>query len=220
MAKIKFKVDQKFASQLRETLREELGIRMRNNFGDFRPIVNEAISAAIEQNKYMFIPNDQEAYELGVGEEGAGEINRDKTEGAWKQLLPGRGYVSFSVRKAGTKKNNNVGNIIININFEEFLEAPLSVVEKANEDAPNPIPWLDWFINGAYLGDFMFIGASSANRDIIDQFSRTGGGLMIRPEGGGTWSFEPRYPDADQLINEEILFEVIDAIEANLGDIL
>lgn len=209
---IDFRVERRtLFNQLRDTLRSLFNRSARNNFGDFRPFTEEAINEAVEQVKDQFIPTDEEAAELGVGE--GGNIDRERTQGAWRQLLVGgpNSVMNFSVRRS--RRTNEIGNIRITYDEDAFLAAPLSNVPTPDSFRIRSIPWMDWLINGA---------PTNSNFQFTDDFpsaadSRTGQGIMIR---GGVWRFAPARPLAFIELNRTIERRVIDAVERLSGEIL
>lgn len=188
-AKVKFKIKESALKDLRQAIAEETGRRMRNNFGDLRPLIEDSIDGEIDRNSDRFIPNSREAAELGVGSDG--QIAVEKTETAWRalQVRSGQGVTTFSSRKAGSKASNVIGSITIDIDKEAFYSAPASVIDTPDSDAISRIPWMKWFIEGASLSEEGLPNARFSSRRPIPETSRTGGGIMIE---GGLWDFQPR----------------------------
>ena len=211
---IRFKIKSSFSDALRDVLLSAFGKKARQNFGDFRPTIEDAIDEGVINRRSEFIPDDDAAAELGIGSNGS--IDRSRTDGAWTQLLVGsEGIVTFTVRK-DTRKNK-IGKISININEQAFLNAPLSTIDIESEDLPT-IPWMDWFINGAVAGSIL------PNFDFTNEvpqgsLSRTGGGRMISIEGG-VWSFPAASLGAFKILGEEIERQVRIAIRRDIGKVL
>lgn len=212
MAKVgvKVKLGANSLKELEQIILDSFEKQARGNFGDFRPIVEEAINKAVVNTKEEFIPDDDEAAELGVGE--GGLIDRSRTEGAWKQLLT-RGpnsVMSFSVRRARGK--GLIGNITVSYTEEALLEAPLSNVLTPDSFEIRSIPWLKWLIRGAPTNSsFEF------TEETTGSFSRTGGGVMIK---GGIWRFSPVRPRAFISLNSEIEKQIIRSVEQTATEVI
>lgn len=205
-AKIQVGLQRGTLSRLGDVLKRLAGRRLRGNFADLRPVIEEAINNGIESQRNGFIPTDDEAGELGIGE--GGSLDTTRIDFAWKQLLPSEENITrFSSRKLGTERSNIIGEININIDFNAFLSAPLSVIETDSDIGT--IPWMEWFLFGKTIGQTRF-----SDRRPIPETSRTGRGVMIF---GGIWQFPPKNPRAADRIIEEIRLEVIRALRGNRG---
>jgi len=218
MAKVgvKFKVKGSFASKLKEVVSSLLGKRIQQNFGAFRPIVEEAIDEGVINTRQEFIPTDEEAAELGVGANGA--IDRSKTQDAWGQLLVGSTSkaITFSVRKNTGK--DKIGSIAVNINEEAFYSADKSNVDTPDSDAIGTIPWMEWLIEGAPQGSVLPNYAFTAE---VGEYSnsRTGEGIM-KWTRGGVWSFPPARLGAFRLLTSEVERQIEIAIRRDIGKVL
>ena len=212
---IKFKVKGSFVKELTDVVQSLFGKRVQKNFGRFRPVIEEAIDDGVINRRSEFIPDDNEAAELGIGQ--GGSIDRERTQGAWRQLLASasNGIVAFSVRK--DSRRNKIGNITVNINEEAFFNAPLSNIDTESKHLPN-IPWMEWLIegspNGAVLDDYAF------SSDVPESSkSRTGAGRMIIVQGG-LWTFGPARQGAFSLLGKEVERQIEIAIRRNIGKVL
>lgn len=185
---VRIKIKNTDFDNIRKEIVKETGRIMRNNFGDLRPVIEDSIDDEISKNRNRFIPNQSEAAELGVGENGS--ISFEKTETAWEalQVKSGEGVTKFSARKFGGSSSLQIGNIEIDIDKESFFSAPRSIVATPDSTFISEIPWMRWFVEGATVGDIPR-AARFSNRQPIPETSRTGRGIMIE---GGTWDFRPR----------------------------
>jgi len=156
------------------------GRRLRNNFGDLRPLVEATIDEQVEKRKNTFIPTNSEIGELGVGVGGSPD---DRARTAWEGLKASEknGVTVFSVRKKGSERGSIIGEITIEINEDVFYSLPESNIPTDSEELP-VIPWMRWLIDGETISGFRFKGVSSPA-------SRTGRGIMIK---GGLWQFSGR----------------------------
>ena len=210
--KLKFKVSGSLSKKLRGALIDLFGKRARNNFADFRPVVEEAIDEAVINSRQDFIPSDDVAAELGVGD--GGSIDSQKTHGAWRQLLVGSSAnaVTFSVRK-GRGSRKNIGDISISINEDAFYDATDANVDTPDSRLIDTIPWMRWFIRGApTIQDFSFSDNISPG-----SVSRTGQGIMVK---GGLWKFPPASPLAFTNLAVEIERQAGVSIRRNIGRLL
>jgi hypothetical protein len=218
MAKVgvKFKVKGSITKELTNLLSSLFGKTARQNFGDFRPFIEEAIDEGVINTRQEFIPDDGEAAELGVGANGA--IDRSRTQGAWSQLLVSSSTraVTFSVRK-DTRKNK-IGNIVVSIDENTFYEGSLSNVDTPDSEEIDSIPWMRWLVEGAPAGAVL---PDHVFTEDVPQFSasRTGAGRMIRVEGG-IWSFPPARLGAFKLLTNEIERQIEIAIRRDIGKVL
>ena len=209
---IDFKIDRgSLFNQLKTALRSVFNRSARKNFGDFRPFIQKAVNEAVTEQRFSFIPTNDEAAELGVG--AGGRIDRGKTHGAWRQLLIGdpSSIVEFSVTRS--RRTNEIGNIRIKYNEDEFFSSSLSNVDTPDSFRIRSIPWMDWLINGAPTNSaFEFTSEVPQGAD-----SRTGRGIMIR---GGIWQFPPARNMPFATLNRAILRSVEREVERLSGDIL
>lgn len=182
MAKAKFQVSIKQGGikGFFDRVSRLVGRRMRNNFGDLRPLVRETIDDEVEKNRNKFIPTRAEVAELGVGEEGSPS---PRVDSAWEALQAGKnnGVTVFSVRKKGTERGSIIGEINIEINEEVFYSLPESNIATESKELPT-IPWMRWLIEGETIGGYDFVPFRA-------KISRTGLGIMIK---GGLWQFTGR----------------------------
>jgi hypothetical protein len=212
---VNFKVKGSFFGELRDAVKSAFGKKVQKNFGAFRPTVEEAIDEGVINRRNEFIPNDDEAAQLGVGQ--GGSIDRGRTRGAWSQLLASssNGIVTFSVRKDSRK--NKIGKITVNIDEEAFFRASLSNIDTESEHLPN-IPWMEWLIegapNGSVLPDYEFSGEVPQSSK-----SRTGAGRMITVKGG-IWRFPPARQGAFKMLGSEVERQIEIAIRRDIGKVL
>lgn len=212
-----FKIKKNVLKDLKDKIVESLGIKLRDNFGDLRPIIEQAIEEEIVKSSSRFIPTSKEAGELGVGE--GGNVAVEKTETAWTALLPNSpaGVTTFSVRKSSRKNITakfNIGTITINIDELAFFNAPLSIIETPDSDKIDQIPWMMWFIEGAKVQGSSFSNISRLKRSEV---SRTGQGLMIE---GGFWSFTPRSKANVGKLLERMRLNINKRLRSEGGNIL
>lgn len=210
---IKFVPDESSFKALRKGVEAEGKRVLRNNFGDLRPFIEQAINDGVEASKDEFIPKAREIAELGIGAGGSEDVER--TQGAYKKLRTDQGssYTKFSVRKQRpTASNDIIGGIVVDTNREEFLNSSLAVVSTAESREIEEIPWMRWLIFGAPTNsEFRFVGSSRAKN------SRTGGGIMVR---GGVWIFPPARPGAFKILNDNIESRIVRFIKEKLGDVI
>lgn len=182
----KFKVNKGAIEALKDAVLKLVYKKFRDNFGDFRPIVEDAINEEVARSASRFIPTQNEAGELGVGE--GGIVSVEKTEVAWTTLLANasQGVTTFSVKKIGSTGTFKIGKITVNIDKEKFFNNSFTVIDTESDELPR-IPWMQWFVEGAKISTHEFV--KIAPRFARGHVSRTGKGLMIK---GGLWSFTPR----------------------------
>ncbi|TFH22960.1 hypothetical protein E4G67_03735 [Candidatus Bathyarchaeota archaeon] len=209
---IDFKIDRgSLFKQLKEALKSVFNRSARKNFGDFRPFIQEAVNDAVTEQRFSFIPTNEEAAELGVGVGGHIDVNR--TQGAWRQLLIGdpNSIVEFSVTRS--RRTNEIGNIRIKYDESEFFSSSLSNIDTPDSFRIRSIPWMDWLINGAPTESaFQFTSEVTPGSD-----SRTGRGIMIR---GGIWQFPPARRAPFTTLNSKIETNIRRTVERLSGEIL
>lgn len=199
-------------NDIANALRKKARRRLKTNVKEIRQIVANAINTTVHRNRNLFIPTDQEAHELGIGEDG--EIDTDRTNGAWLELLTTGEATQFSVEEI---PGESFGLIQVVISEELLFSLPLSnipVDPSKDEDAEqiNNIPWMRWLIEGAPANPNY--GFDSSNRGIA---SRTGGGIMVF---GGVWSFPPARPNAFATLISEIEKKIRRDVKRNIGRIV
>ena len=216
MAKIGVKFKTSFAGNIKDVFSRLIGKKVQNNFGAFRPIIEEAIDEGVINTRSEFIPDDSDAAELGVGINGS--IDRERTSGAWAQLLVGSATKSltFSIRK-DTRKGK-LGTITIVIDEEKFFKGRLSNVDTPDSDKEDSLPWMEWFIDGAVSGDILPDYEFSSEGGKFGN-SRTGGGRMISVQGG-IWSFSPRGLGAFRILGTEVERQIGIAVRRDIGKVL
>lgn len=190
----KFKVKKSVIEALKDAVLELTYKKFRNNFSDFRPVIEDAIDEEIVKSSSRFIPTLNEAGELGVGDEGT--VTVEKTEVAWTALLSDspEKITTFSVKKIKTVGLSKIGKVRVSINKELFFKSSLSTIDIDSDTLPQ-IPWMKWFVEGAVIGTHGFVKIPQSRAHV----SRTGKGLMIE---GGLWSFTPRgKASIDKLLN-------------------
>ena len=213
---IKFKVKGSFLKELTDVVTSLFGKKVKKNFGAFRPTIEAAIDEGVINRRHNFIPDDQEAAELGIGDNGS--IDRNRTNNAWGQLLVGSASraVTFSVQKDSRK--NKIGRVTVNIDEQAFFEAPLSNVETPDSDEIDSIPWMEWLVEGAPNGAVL-PGHAFSSKVAEGGESRTGAGVMIAIKGG-IWSFPPARIGAFILLGREVERQVEIAIRRDIGKLL
>lgn len=213
---VRLQVKGSILRELRDTLASLFGRRARENFGDFRPFIEEAIDEGVVNRRNDFIPDDSEAAELGVG--AGGSIDRSRTQGAWQQLLVGSSakVITFSIRKDNGR--GKIGKVTVNIDERALFEAPLSNVPTPDSESVNSLPWMEWLIEGAPAGSIL---PDYEFTSVIPQFSksRTGAGRMITVEGG-LWDFPAARAGAFKLLSDEIERQIGIAIRRDIGKVL
>lgn len=197
MPVLRFSINQRTSKELAEAAKEKIAElvveRARKNFKNIKPQVADVVDEEIEKMSSDFIPNDDQIYELGVGEldesSGQGRILREKTDKAWEVLRigSGRGITKITTRKGEGK--TGIGNIQVHIDYEKFFTQDECIVSTPDSDKINQIPWMRWFIEGAEVSGYQFIETNKSKR------SRTGGGIMVVK---GLWRFAPQ----SHIINE------------------
>jgi hypothetical protein len=212
--KIKFSPDSQAFEELRREIEQDLKRNVRNNFGDLRPFIKDAVNAAVEGTRGEFIPSPSEVAQLGVG--AGGQEDKSRTEGAYKQLRTDdpNSVTSISVRKQRPNARGDlVGTITVSVDTRRLLVSDLARVPTPDSEAIDEIPWLDWLINGAPTNsDFRFVRKIGRN-----SVSRTGDGIMVE---GGFWRFPPARPGAFQILSEAIEDRVVGFVQEEIGDIL
>lgn len=189
---VNFKLQQGGLRKLGNILRRAVGRTIRDRFVEVTPLVAQIIDEVVEDNRSLFIPNDQQAAELGIGE--GGQIDPRRST-AWEVLRPDSSSVtSYFVRRIGGR-SSLVGQINISINEEEFYNAPDSIIETPDSDLIDEIPWMRWFIEGKTIAGVRFSRRAP-------EVSRTGRGIMI---DGGFWTFPPTLPQGFDFLLNEIL---------------
>lgn len=160
--------------------------KIKDGLNSLRPALSKVVDAAIRKHAKDFIPSDEQAIELGVGDFQGG-LDRHRLLTAWSYLLldgPDEGTkvtaLTITTRRGSGAR---VSRIKVNILEEGFLSLPINNLEIESVELP-VIPWMEWFLNGSVIGGFKF-----SNKPPISNTSRTGGGIMI---DGGLWSFPPQ----------------------------
>ena len=202
--RVDFEIRSNLLEQTRRRLEQALNRRTRGNLSDLRSVVAKAIDRGVADSKELFIPSLDQAGELGVGAKR--RVDRERTEGAWKQLNSAGGITTFSVR--ARRGRGRLANITVTINEEEFYKAPLSNVQTSNGE----IPWMRWFIKGETIQGFEF----SDNRP-VPQGSRTGRGVMVE---GGFWRFRPVNSNAFSVLGQNIQRRIENSIRRNAGSVI
>lgn len=203
MGNVKFQISvkDKGLSGLFNRITALVGKKMRNNFSDLRPVVEDSIDKTVDMNKQKFIPTAKDSAELGVG--GGGRISLI-TQIAFLALKPSSrsNVTTLSVRKKGIKGSSTIGEITISINPDLFFEQPDSNIAVESEPLSGNIPWMRWLIDGKTIGGFRFKGGSQTS-------SRTGRGIMIKAgTSGGMWMFNGKGREIFTTLLEESRLEI------------
>lgn len=190
-------------------LKRAVGIKLRNNFADLRPVVRDAIDDTVELNKRKFIPTDDEAFQLGIGEDGS--IDRGKTNLAWTALKASddESITTFSVRKKGVERGETIGEVRIFINDIAFFGLDRSVVQTPDSDKIDEIPWMQWFLFGKTI-----TGSAFSSRQPVPTVSRTGGGIMVT---GSLWDFPAKNRMAFSDLLNEVRLEINRRLKSNVS---
>lgn len=186
-----------------------------NNVKKIDSIVEESINKAVRENQGDFIPDDREAGELGIGQDG--RIDESKRDGAWKKLLiTTRGQqavTTFTILEQGGSRPD-FARLFIVIDEELLYKDELSNVSiepsKDNEaEQISNIPWMRWLIEGAPRNPLYRFRPSG--------LGRTGEGTMRK---SGVWNFKPRRFGAFERLAENIEKTVRNNIKRNIGKVL
>lgn len=206
--KFQFSIDRGFSRSLFDKISQIVGRRMRDNFGDVRPLVEETVNEAVEDNRGRFIPTNNEIAELGIGQGGSPD-NRSQT--AWIALRPSsrNGVTSISVRKRGSEGTNLIGEIKISIDPELFYQQPDSIIPTPDSNEIDEIPWMNWLIEGKTINQHSFTDRLTPN-----SVSRTGRGIMIN---GGFWSINGRGAEVYSRILNDARLSVNRRLKTNEG---
>jgi hypothetical protein len=178
---INSRTSEAIAQAAKEKITELVVEKARENFKAAKSDIAKVVDDEIENHKYNFMPNNEEAYELGIGSDG--QVDEGRIEEAWRtlQIGSGRGVTTLTTRKGEGK--TGLGNIQVNIDYLEFYNQPECRIDTPDSDKIDEIPWMQWFIEGQVISDWHFFGTKNSKT------SRTGGGIMIQ---GGFWKFRPR----------------------------
>jgi hypothetical protein len=163
--------------------------RAQNNLDTqgLRDIV-AATSNVIKENATLFIPNENQAAELGIGK--SGKFDQRKIKNAWEALLPNSaaGATTVTIKRG----RRSIRSFSINIDFDKLFAAPASRIQILDGE----ILWMKWFIEGATVSGHRFSG-----RQPVPETSRTGAGVMI---SGGVWTFPPQ-PGIINRLQKELI---------------
>ena len=206
MIKTKFTVSgarrKTFASAIEKAARIELSKRFKN----VNSAIVNAVNDSIKENSAQFIPTNQQAIKLGVGQ--SGRVDNSRAQGAWRELLVGGNITTLQVREG---RGNTLGSIAISIDVDKFFKANLSKVSDADSGISQEIPWMRWFIKGSpAIQDFKFIERSS------EPVSRIGAGRIVFSPGA-MWHFPPAQPLAIDNLIKKIRSRVISTVKNNIG---
>lgn len=206
---INFRTKESLGKKLKDTLLDLFGKKVRDNFADLRPFIEEAISDGVINSSEEFQATDNEAHELGIGD-GIG-IDRSKSQEAWRQLLPSSKshYISFTIKKTSVDRFGKLGTITISVDKDAFLDDDLCKIET---EKGRILPWMDWLINGAPL----ITTHAYLPKPFTNGISRSGRGIMIK---GGIWSFAPSKPFAFEILAKQIDFQVVKTVRKNIGSV-
>ena len=193
--RIKLQVNTSLTGTFGNIFRKVVRKKLHQNAEKLRPFIRNIINDTIEHNKFLFIPTDRQAAELGVGN--AGAIDDSKISGAWRLLQIEQGGLNFKYDTASSI-SNSIGTIRVSLNREGLFSADISNIDTP-DSANNPggisqIPWMKWFIEGKQISGVRF-----SNKTPILETSRTGEGIMIR---GGMWDFPDNEQNVDKLIEK------------------
>lgn len=164
-----------FAKKLKDVtdnaLRDKFSISTKER------IVDE-VDKAVRQSRVEFIPSNDEAAELGVGEDGKFSKRIDT---AWEGLLASVGkatQVSFN----RSKTEGQIGQMVVTVDWQAFFELEDSKIDASDSDI-GIIPWMRWYIEGEVISGSQFLGGKYSFPP-----SRTGAGIMVE---GGLWRMPP-----------------------------
>lgn len=176
---MRFKPSPKNKKTIDDLMLRTINKSIKNSTEVLKPILKKSINETIREFSPKFIPDQEQAEQLGIGD--AGQIDTNRTENAWRNLLAGKGITTISIETRSTSLANII-NINVSINEEEFLSLPGSIITTESKVLPL-IPWMEWFLKGKTITGTKY----STKRQ--SAFSRTGGGIMIE---GGVWNFAPQ----------------------------
>jgi hypothetical protein len=202
MPQIRFSINQRTSKEIAqltsEKIRDIVVAKAREKFkrkikDDVADVIDGTISSFGPQN---LVPDNNEAYELGIGE--GGQVDEERRLRAWETLLvgEGRGVIKLSTRKGEGK--TGIGNLQVNIDYEKFYGQDECIIPTPDSKVIDEIPWMRWFLEGMEIQGHKFLGTSHS------KVSRTGGGIMIV---GGLWSIKPR-----SFIINNLQVALVDAI--------
>jgi len=150
----------------------------------------DEVDMAVRQTRVEFIPSNDEAAELGVGE--GGKFSK-KIDDAWEGLLASAGkatQVSFKRSSA----NGQIGQMTVTVDWEAFFELEDSKIDASDSDI-GEIPWMKWYIDGEVISGSRFLAGKFSFPP-----SRTGAGIMVT---GSLWRMPP-HPIGPMELTERI----------------
>lgn len=192
MPQLRFSINQRTSNEIAEAAKNKIAeavvSRARKNFSRIKAPLAEKIDQAIEDNAEYFTPTDQEAFQLGIGKDGA--IDEDKRANGWRNFLISSrsGVTKINVRRGEGK--TGIGNIAITIDYLKLFQMPESIAETPDSKKIDIIPWMEWFIDGKEITEYSFLPTPKS------KVSRTGGGIMVE---GGLWDFIPNSAAVNKL---------------------
>jgi len=164
---------------------------LRDKFAvDTKERVIDEVDTAVRQSRVEFIPSNDEAAELGVGEDGKFS---EKIDDAWEGLLASVGKAT-QVDFRRSSKDGQIGQMTVTVDWEAFFELEDSKIDAGDSDI-GIIPWMKWYIDGEVISGSQFFGGKFSFPP-----SRTGAGIMVE---GSLWRMPP-HPVGPIELNERI----------------
>ena len=164
---------------------------LRKKFRDAQQRTVDEVDKAVRQSRVEFIPSDDEAGELGVGE--GGKLSK-KIDLAWEGLLASQNAATI-VNVTKGNGENKIGEISVRIDWDLFYKLDDSIINASDSDI-GEIPWMKWYIEGQTI-----TGSRFKAGDFNFPPSRTGDGIMIP---GTLWQMPP-HPIGPAELNDRII---------------
>lgn len=179
MTQLKVEVSIDDNRSLNKKLNDVISEKLREKFSNTtKDRMVDEVDRAVRQSRVEFIPSNDEAAELGVGEDG--KFSK-KIDNAWEGLLASVGKAT-QVSFIRSKMNGQIGQMAVTVDWQAFFELEDSKIEASDSDI-GIIPWMRWYIEGEVISGSQFLGGKYSFPP-----SRTGAGIMVE---GGLWRMPP-----------------------------
>jgi hypothetical protein len=207
-SKLVIQVTNKFKGQLEKELNQKIGRAAREAIVGLHPAINKIVDKSIEEQKDNFIPSDDEAHELGIGEDGS--LDQERIDGAYRGMLTtaNNGVTVTSTTPSAGTGLDKVGNIKADVNVDLLFKTELANIDTESEVLPT-IPWMQWLLDGAPTIEGFHFNPKIKEGDI----SRTGAGVMNK---GGIWQFKPARPGARAELDATMLRKISEVAEREI----
>lgn len=204
MARIILDFEQ-LGEKIKQTVEKTLINNIKRSFDTtIRDAIEDEIDQTVIDNRELFIPDNQQAGELGIGD--GGSIDEDKRARAWEHLttFDSESSVVINTNIATRRGVGTVVEMSIGWDREAFYDSSRCIVqtEETSRSEAFDLPWMQWFLQGETIGGSQFISGTRRARQIgpqtflvgrnVARTSRTGRGIMIK---GGVWNFRGTLPD-------------------------